>query len=711
MGQFGTLVGFAGTGEEGFSGDGGRGIDARFDHPFGVAVDSRGNVYICDVIDRRVRKVDVNGIITTFAGTGELGCSGDGGPATAASFNAPNGLAVDSADNLYICDGEGLVRKVDVRGVITTVVGDDSCGVHDGDGSHADPLPLSGPLDVAVDAHGNVYIAASEQNKVRKVADKLITTIAGTGRRGCSGDGGPATAAELNFPSGVAVDSRGNVYVSDEHNHRVRKVDSDTGIITTVAGTGEQGFSGDGGPATAARLDSPSGLTVDWADNLYIADEYNHRVRKVDPNTGIITTVAGGDSSNGEYLDRPITTTLDRSGNLYIVDINRKRVLATQLSPVPTPFYGWAGRSRDGHLEVFSRRPGGGELDHWYQSGPGGKWVCGQPSSTTGRVDGEAVIATNADGRLEVFVTYDDGTIHHGWEHALLDWEPTLNGALTPGFMALLDVDGCLEVFATAKDGTLHRNRQTTPGGADWWHHQANHDQWEHLGGDLAPGSRPAAACDGDGCLHVFARFTDNTIQHLSQNSDGSWPAQWQPLAGGRLAGNPVAVNSADGRLALFGRGLDDTLHHCWQDPALAGGWSDWIVLRAHTMTGDPVVAMTSDQRLSVLARSPDGGLYQLDETGPNLGWHKKWLPLSGSLAETIPPAVVLNNAGQLEIFARFTDGTVQHRTDTTRWQPLPVPPHHHAPASTAGNDGGKRAEADDLSPFGAGGINPSGYE
>jgi sugar lactone lactonase YvrE len=225
--------------------------------------------------------VSTSGTITTFAGNGTQGFSGDGGPATSAGLSYPGGVAVDAAGNLYIADTSNhRVRKVSTSGTITTVAGNGTFGFS-GDDGPATNATLSYPTEVAVDAVGNLYIADTGNLRVRKVsASGTITTVAGNGIYGFSGDGGPATNASLVIPRGVAVDAVGNLYIADYGNSRVRKVSS-WGTITTVAGNGSPGFSGDGGPATSAALGYPRGVAVDAAGNLYIADTDNNRVRKV----------------------------------------------------------------------------------------------------------------------------------------------------------------------------------------------------------------------------------------------------------------------------------------------------------------------------------------------------------------------------------------------------------------------------------------------
>ena len=325
----------AGDGTEGYGGDGGPAVEAQLYGPTGVAVDGAGNLYIADSFNLRIRKVDAAGVITTVAGDGTCCYGGDGGPATAAQLISPRGVALDGAGNLYIADQYNQrIRKVDSAGVITTVAGDGTAG-YGGDGGPATAAQLNVPYDVALDGVGNLYIADSSNHRIRKVdAAGVISTVAGDGTAGYGGDGGAAVAAQLSDPWGVAVDGAGDLYIAAVNNNRIRKVDT-AGVITTVAGYGPNGFSGDGGPAAAAYLNLPADVALDGLGNLYIADWDNHSIRKVDYSTGVITTVAGtgmsGYSGDGglpteAQLNRPQHVALDGAGNLYIADTSNNRI-------------------------------------------------------------------------------------------------------------------------------------------------------------------------------------------------------------------------------------------------------------------------------------------------------------------------------------------------------------------------------------------------
>lgn len=337
-----TISTLAGTGSPAFSGDQGAAAEASLFEPFGVAVDSAGNLFIADTSNHRIRKVDISGIITTVAGNGVGGFSGDGGKATSASLNTPISVAVDDAGNLFIADSfNSRIRKVDVAGVVTTVAGNGESRFS-GDGVAATSASLCVPFGVVVDAAGNLFIADTSNHRIRKVdTSGIITTIAGNGVGRFSGDGGNATRAGLNFPTGVTLDRAGNLFITDQSSHRIRKVNA-AGIITTVAGNGHEGFSGDGGRATRASLNLPTGMAVDSAGNLYIADTSNHRIRKVSA-AGISTTVAGngvgGFSGDGgtpanASLHLPGGVAMDAAGNLYIADSFNNRIRKLNTAPV-----------------------------------------------------------------------------------------------------------------------------------------------------------------------------------------------------------------------------------------------------------------------------------------------------------------------------------------------------------------------------------------
>ncbi len=451
----GTIVTVAGAGE-GSVEDGGLATEARFvlptGDPYGIAVDDAGNLYIPEPFNRRVRKVDAEtGILTTIAGSAGADVpSGDGGPATEAGLDSPLAVALDAAGNLYIADGgNSNIRRVDSHGMTSTVAGTGTAGFA-GDGGPARDAQLQNPCAVAVGADGDMYIGDRGNSRVRRVDTRtqVISTLAGNGPplltfirpdglavdqhdnvylsdlfhrvcridgatgefsvvagsvAGFSGDGGPARDAQLQTPWRLSVDSSGNLYISDHGNRRVRRVDARTGGISTVAGNGQisdffpgalatrtplrfllgtcvdgvgniyiadagyhcvqrvdaetgelsttcgivefddgtAGFSGDGGPATEAHLNSPAGVAVDQAGNLYIADTNNHRVRRVEASSGVITTVAGGGTVNPGVKPKPATEVklgrlvqlaFDREGNLLVTDAEHHQVVLLQLS-------------------------------------------------------------------------------------------------------------------------------------------------------------------------------------------------------------------------------------------------------------------------------------------------------------------------------------------------------------------------------------------
>ncbi len=328
-----------GTGEPGFAGDGGPAERALLKGPFDVGFDREGNLYFSDTFNHRIRRVDARtGIITTCAGSGEAGYAGDGGPATRARLNEPYGIAIDKAANVYIADRHNhCVRRVDgASGVITTFAGNGSAGFN-GDGGPASRAGMVEPNGLALDpADGRLFIADVADHRVRVVdlASGTISTFAGTGAAEHSGDGGPATAAGIHGARAVKVAADGTVYILERQGSTLRAVDPRTGMITTIAGTGARGYSGDGGSARDAIFDAPKEFALDPGGDILIVDTENHAIRRIYAASGMVETIAGGRKGSGgdggpaqaAGLGRPHGAVVGPDGAIYIGDTENHRI-------------------------------------------------------------------------------------------------------------------------------------------------------------------------------------------------------------------------------------------------------------------------------------------------------------------------------------------------------------------------------------------------
>ncbi len=347
MAQGYTVTTVVGTGTSGYSGDGGAATSAQIAGVLSVALDTGGNLYVPDQFNHRVRKVTTDGTISTVAGNGTAGFKGDGDSATSAEFANPSYVVVDGSGNIYISDtSNAVVRKVS-GGKISTYAGNNGSGPgYSGDGGAATNAQLFNPSGLALDSAGNLYIADTSNNLIRKVTSAgVISRYAGVGGAADFGDGGLALNAALNNPSALAVDAAGNLFIADAGNFRIRKI-ATNGIITTVAGSGSgTGYGGDGGPATKARLSNVKGIAVDSAGNLYLADTSNSRIRKVTTD-GTITTIAGtgafnysgdGGPANAAKFNFPSGVTVDPAGRVYVSDNQNSRVrLLTPAAQTPS---------------------------------------------------------------------------------------------------------------------------------------------------------------------------------------------------------------------------------------------------------------------------------------------------------------------------------------------------------------------------------------
>ena len=335
--ESGVITTIAGTGERGYSGDGGLATVARMSEPFMCAFDAAGNLYIAEAMNHCIRRVYRDTVtIVTIAGTGEQGYSGDGGPATQATFNQPYSLQVDTNGDIYVVDRLNFViRKIEaVTGIIRTVVGTGEPG-YSGDGGRATIAQLREPNDCFLDGRGGLLIADVQDQRVRRLnlSSGVIATFAGNGAKERTGDGRSALEASILGARAVCMDGAGNTYIAEREGNGVRMVDTN-GVMHTLAGTGEFGYDGDGGPALEATWGGPKAIRCDHGGNLLVVDTENHAIRRVDAETGIVTTVAGGRLGGGgdgnrattAAMDRPHGVEVDAAGNIFIADSNNHRV-------------------------------------------------------------------------------------------------------------------------------------------------------------------------------------------------------------------------------------------------------------------------------------------------------------------------------------------------------------------------------------------------
>lgn len=391
----GTLSSIAGDGTSGYSGDGGPATSARFNNATDLEVDSQGNLFIVDAYNYVVRMVTSDGLISTVAGNGIQGDSDDGGQATAGPLNAPAGVAVDAGGNLYIAEYSGCkIRRVSPQGVITTVAGNGYAGFA-GDGGPASAAELQFPEDVAMDPSGGFFVADRFNYRIRRVdGGSVMTTYGGTGEPGFGGDGGLAIDAQLNWPSAAAGNTQHDVYIADTANNRIRKVSHD-GTTTTVAGTSIRGYNGDGIAATAAELYQPAGVAVDAAGAVYIADTGNHRVRRIRTD-GQIETIAGngarassgdGGIATAASFIAPIAVAVDQAGNVFVSDTQANEVRKI---------------STDGHITAFA---GTGAPGFSGDGGPATAATLTGPSSIAIATNGNIVIADTYNNRIRTIDT------------------------------------------------------------------------------------------------------------------------------------------------------------------------------------------------------------------------------------------------------------------------------------------------------------------
>ncbi|MEI6821811.1 MAG: T9SS type A sorting domain-containing protein, partial [Bacteroidota bacterium] len=636
----GIITTVAGNGiTYGYSGDGGAATSAELSYPQGVALDASGNIYIADQNNQRVRKVTAStGIISTVAGNGTTGFTGDGGAATSAELYYPTGVALDASGNIYIADiFNQRIRKVTAStGIITTVAGNGTSGFA-GDGGAATSAELYYPTGVALDASGNIYIADYGNNRIRKVTAStgIITTVAGNGTSGFAGDESAATSAELYNPTRVAIDASGNIYIADYLNQRIRKVTASTGIITTVAGNGTTGFTGDGGAATSAELYYPTGVALDASGNIYIADQSNQRVRKVTASTGIITTVAGngtagfagdGGAASSAEISSPMGVALDASGNIYIADYGNHRIREVLVPPIITSFTPANGPV--GSLVTIT----GTNLDNPTA------FTIGGVSAIVVSNDGSTLVGMVMPGAVTgaVSVTTAGGTISGASNFTVT---PTpFPGAQLGNKIVGAGAEGSA-MQGTSVSISADNNTAFVGGSNDYygtgavWVYTRSGNMWIQQGDKLVGSNVGSSSfgnsvsCSADGNTVIIGGITDNNYTGAAwvfTRTAGVWTQQGNKLVGSdsttnAMLGSSVSI-SADGNTAVIGGYGDNNQRGAsWVFIRSGGAWSQ----QGNKLIGTGAIGTSSNsyQGYSVSISSDgntfvEGGSYDNDGVG-----------------------------------------------------------------------------------------------
>ncbi|MFN0104513.1 MAG: BACON domain-containing protein, partial [Bryobacteraceae bacterium] len=449
----GIVTVLAGNGLRGYSGDGGPAINASLNQPNFAIYDRGGNLLIADTGNNRVRSVSPDGTIRTIAGNGIAAFAGDGASALQASFNLPFTLAVDASNAIYLNDfGNARIRRITAGGIVSTIAGDGQSRFS-GDNVPAIRTSLNKVEGIAIDSAGSLYLADFGNHRVRKVdAAGIITTIAGDGQPRFAGDGGPAAGASLNSPSGVAVDSSGNIYISDTNNTRIRRV-TPQGTISTYAGTGLQGLTGDGGPATRATFLSVTGLAADLTGNLFVADRDNYRIRHINP-AGIVNTVAGNGGfrffpsatpAANAFLSTPYGVSIDSAGDILIADTFANRIRLISTAGLTTTL---AGTGVRGYSD------GAGIAAEAALAGPTGATPDGLGNVYIADTDNHLIRKVSADGKI-INVAGNGNAGFSG------DGGAALSASLNLPQQVVLDRAGNLYI----SDRGNHRVRRVTPAG------------------------------------------------------------------------------------------------------------------------------------------------------------------------------------------------------------------------------------------------------
>jgi Bacterial Ig domain/Fibronectin type III domain/NHL repeat len=668
----GKISTIAGVGGAGYSGDGGSAVLAKLKNPSGIAVDSAGNVFFADMGNSRIRKISASGTITTVAGTGVAHFSGDGGPAVSAAINHAEGVAVDSKGNIYISDtGNSRIRMINAAGIINTVAGTGAAGFS-GDGGPAISAKLNKPVGIALDSSGKLYIADCYNNRIRVINSGNIATLAGDGAPGLTGDGGHAMSASLKFPSGVSVTAAGNVYIADWHNQCVRVINT-SGTITTLAGTGVAGFSGDGTAASGAIFKYPFGLATDSKGNIFVTDSKNNRVRMIEgPSYALPVSTITSPANYGKVLagnsGLTVTGTASAANGVSFVEVSTDGGATWNTATGTTAWsFGWKPTTNGTYLIMSRATDSGGAHESIIScsyvkaavrlAAPGSK-IANPKNGATLTASTVVIQGVAADGKgggvVKVEVSTDGGKTWNtasgtaSWSYK---WTPPLDGSYTIRTRAT-DKAGNVEAPGTginvavnvpvAVNDLAPSLPAAAPGQAVTW---------------------TAAACGGSGHYkYQFLRKGPDTAGTYALMQDWSGSSSWNwNISSSSVGANSVLVNVMDSSITTTSASTTSSKGKGSKSKTYTVGKTTTSAITISSITPSVSSAVAGDTVTWTASAAGGSGSYQYEfmRMGPDTGGTAivaKAYGASNTWSWTTTSAMAGSNT--ISVYVKNSDGT-----------------------------------------------------